>query len=61
MTDTAAVGGPLPDIAPAEPDRKGLLNELAGIIWSIPLPARNKDVTDLRAWLISHGLSTAGL
>jgi len=47
--------GPGPAAAPAEDtDHKGLLRELAGHIRDIPLPGRNKHVTDLLAWLASH-------
>jgi hypothetical protein len=44
---------------PAEPtpvDHEGLLRELIGHIRDIPLPGRNKHVTDLLAWVASRGL-----
>ena len=45
-----------PDAAPAEPDHKSLLRELAGRIRDIPLPGRDRHVTDLLAWLADHHL-----
>lgn len=53
MSETAAESPP----EPATPvDHEGLLRELAGHIRDIPLPGRNRHVTDLLAFLASHGL-----
>ena len=41
--------------APAEPDHKGLLHELAGHIRTVAASGK-KDVTELLAWLASKGL-----
>jgi hypothetical protein len=51
--DEAAV--PAGEAAPAEPDHKGLLHELAGHIRVVAASAE-KDVTELLAFLASHGL-----
>jgi hypothetical protein len=48
---------PAAEAAPAEPDHKGLLHELAGIIRDIPLNALEVGhVSELKAWLTSKGL-----
>ena len=48
---------PAPEAAPAEPDHKGLLHELAGIIRDIPLNALEvSHVSELKAWLTSKGM-----
>jgi hypothetical protein len=53
--DVGAV--PAAEAAPAEPDHKGLLHELAGIIRDIPLNALEVGhVSELKSWLVSHGL-----
>lgn len=48
---------PAAEAAPAEPDHKGLLHELAGIIRDIPVNALEvAHVTELKSWLTSHGM-----
>jgi hypothetical protein len=48
---------PAGEAAPAEPDHKGLLHELAGHIRDIPVNALEvAHVTELKSWLTSHGL-----
>jgi hypothetical protein len=45
------------EAVPAEPDHKGLLHELAGIIRDIPLNALEVGhVSELKSWLTSHHL-----
>jgi hypothetical protein len=46
---------PEPDAAPAEPDHKALLHELAGHIRTVAASGK-KDVTELLAWLASKRL-----
>jgi hypothetical protein len=52
---TETVTEPVVTDAPAV-DHKGLLRELVGHIRDIPLPGRNRDVTDLVAFLAGHHL-----
>ena len=56
MTEMTPEAEPEPAEAEAPVDHKGLLEELAGHIRDIPLPGRNKHVTDLLAFLADHHL-----
>ena len=56
MTEMTPELEPEPAVAEVQVDHKGLLKELAGYVRDIPLPARNKFVTDAVAFLVDNRL-----